>query len=116
MTSERQAEFRGKLFTMLGDRGQAQASASSASSSSSSAAREKDSAIKKKEGTDREHPVGPEGLRVTTTSVRTTSTDGTGTGSEGSIGVGRDRMQSPVGQTAVASFGRGQEGDVTNVA
>jgi hypothetical protein len=56
MTNERQAEFRGKLFSMLGDRGQVQASASSSSS------KDKEGSLRRKEGSDREHSTGSDGL------------------------------------------------------
>jgi Zn-finger in Ran binding protein and others len=103
MTNERQAEFRGKLFSMLGDRGQAQASASSSSS------KDKEASSRRKEGSDREHSNESDGLRVSTANARTNSTE-SGTGSEGSSGVGRDRVQSPLGPGG-QHIERGVEGD-----
>jgi Zn-finger in Ran binding protein and others len=101
MTNERQAEFRGKLFSMLGDRGQVQASASSSSS------KDKEGSLRTKEGSDRDHSTGSDGLRVSIANARTSSTE-SGTGSEGSSGVGRDRVQSPLGGQYAE---RGVEGD-----
>ena len=96
MTNERQAEFRGKLFSMLGDRGQAQASASSSSS------KDKEASLKRKEDSS-----GSDSLRVSIANVRTNSTE-SGTGSDGSLGIGRDRVQSPLGGLYSE---RGVEGD-----
>ena len=104
MTNERQAELRGKLYSMLGDRGQVAA----ATSSSSTGVR--------KEGTDRDS-VSSEDQRIiaTSNSVNTNSTESNGTADSliwkektplavaerVSSGTGGERMQSPVGSLAV---------------
>ena len=92
MTNERQADLRGKLYTMLGDRGSAAASTAAAASSSS---RTKEPSSARREcSSDREGTSSSEDLRVGAVPyMRTNSTDSTGT-SENS-GASGGQVQSP---------------------
>lgn len=102
MTSERQAELRGKLYTMLGDRG----SAAAATAASSSSRTKELSSARRECSSDREGTSSSEDLRVGAVPyLRTNSTDSTGT-SENS-GASGGQVQSPF-QSPGQLHGQGQ--------
>lgn len=103
MTNERQADLRGKLYTMLGDRGSAAASTAAASSSSRT---KEPSSARRECSSDREGTSSSEDLRVGAVPyMRTNSTDSTGT-SENS-GASGGQVQSPY-QSPGQQQGQGQ--------
>lgn len=113
MTNERQAELRGKLYTMLGDRGAAAASTAAASSSSRT---KEPSSARRECSSDREGTSSTEDLRVGAVPyMRTNSTDSTAT-SENS-GASGGQVQSPYqspGQQQGQGLGLGLRGIDSN--